>query len=166
MKIKRFKALEVANTSLTLYWGALLALPYQTFEIGNAYIAFGEIANEPVWAVSLLALGVALFLSMLCNKYKLKRISLLISTGLWFFISAAFAFSNPLSTGSGAYTVFACLTGWLFLKVGAQRREKLRCRDACCANGSAWCYSDESCWGNPNKTCIKKGLNGSGSSAS
>jgi hypothetical protein len=118
--VKRFRAVEVATTSLALWWGLILILPFDTFSSSSSYKAMAGIASEPCWGLFMLAIGTAQLFGMILNNYFIKRYSLLLATGIWVFISAMFGLSTFFSTASGTYFIIACLTGWLYMKVGGQ----------------------------------------------
>ncbi|MEC0276874.1 hypothetical protein [Peribacillus frigoritolerans] len=112
--------MEVAMTSLALWWGIILLLPYHTFPTSIAYQAMAGIANETVWGLFMLLIGSAQLLGTIHNNYQLKRVSLLAATGVWFFIASMFGISELFTTATGTYFIIGCLTGWLHMKVGAQ----------------------------------------------
>lgn len=120
MKVKRFRAVEVATTSLALWWGLILIMPFSTFGLSVSYNAMVGVADENTWAVYMLALGLLQFVSMLTNNIFLKQISLLAATGTWFFVATMFGFGNIFNTATGTYAIVAFLTGWLYTKVGGQ----------------------------------------------
>ncbi|MGM7682873.1 hypothetical protein ACSVDA_12040 [Cytobacillus sp. Hm23] len=118
MKTPQIFAIEIATISLSLYWGVVLLLPWDTFKSSHSYLAMSEIGTEIEWAIFMTFIGSVQFLSMIINNYNFKRLSLIIATGVWFFVSSMFALSNPVSIAVGTYFIFGCLTGWAYLKVG------------------------------------------------
>lgn len=117
---KRFRAVEVATTSLAIWWGIILLLPFNTFVISSSYSAMAGLATETAWGIIMLAQGVIQLTSMVFRFKKIKQFSYLVATFLWFFIAAMFAVGELSNTATGTYAIIGCLTGWLYLKVGDQ----------------------------------------------
>ena len=125
LKNRRFlrgkvRAIEVSITSLSLWWGIILILPFHTFSTSDSYAAMQQIAEENVWAVFMLLLGTVQLAGMVFDRFHLKRTGLLIATFIWFFIASMFAMGTPITTATGTYVIMGCLSGWLYMKVGEQ----------------------------------------------
>lgn len=78
------------------------------------------IATENQWGIAMLAIGVIQLLGMVLDNYYLKRSSLLVATGVWFFIAAMFGMGYLFTTATGTYFIIGFLTMWLHTKVGSQ----------------------------------------------
>lgn len=120
-RIKNFLAVEVATTSIAIWWGIILILPYDTFSEAVAYGAMSTLAPEFVWALVLLLIGFLQLYGIVRDHYSFKRFTLLFATGVWIFIATMFALGSPFNTATGTYVIIGCLTGWLYTKVGEQK---------------------------------------------
>lgn len=118
---KKLRAIEVAVTSIAIWWGIILVLPFNTFGISDSYEAMEALAPESFWGVFMIGMGFSHLLSMTYNLSRLKRFTLLIATGVWIFIASMFAIGNPMNTATGTYAIIGVLTGWLYTKVGEQK---------------------------------------------
>lgn len=114
------KAIEVAIIAALAWWAFILAVPLETFSGTKAYDAMAGIASEEVWAVAFFIVAICNLYGMIADKTKLRMISLIVSNGLWVFVSAMFAISDIATTGTGIYFIVSCLNTYVIYKVGEQ----------------------------------------------
>jgi hypothetical protein len=112
------RVLEIAVTSIALWWGVILLLPIKTFTISSSYNIMSAIANEHIWGILMLLLGAFHLLGISLNKLYIKRLSFLVATGVWFYVATLFFLGEPATTATGTYIIIGCLTGWLYVKEG------------------------------------------------
>ncbi|MGA4519263.1 hypothetical protein ACPA0F_18555 [Solibacillus silvestris] len=112
-----FHTLKIFTTSIAIWWGVVLILPFDTFSTAVPYRAMAEIASEFYWGLLMLLMGCSHLIGITYSLKKIERASFLIATFVWIFIAAMFAFGSPPNTASGTYAIIGLLTGWLYTKV-------------------------------------------------
>jgi hypothetical protein len=119
--LDHIKAIELSLIAAALWWSFILAMPIETFSTSVAYKAMAGIASEEVWSGIFLTVALLNIYGLIVEKYLIRTISLVISSGLWVFVSAMFAMSSLATTGTGIYFIVACLNAFVVYKVGEQR---------------------------------------------
>lgn len=121
------KPIEVALIALALWWGIALSLPFDTFSL-YSYSAMAEIAPEWAWALLFYVVSVLQFFGLTYNKYQMKLLSNLISTGLWIFIATMFFVSEFLVAGGvvttafGTYLIVSFINAWVCVRIRGECR--------------------------------------------
>jgi hypothetical protein len=116
-----FRAIEVFLMALALGWGIGLLAPYPTFDSSPTYQAMSGMANENTWGVGMLLVAMIHFIAMYYNSKPLKQISLNLSGGVWFFVTAMLSCSGILATETICYFLIGSLSAWVAIKVGVQK---------------------------------------------
>lgn len=95
-------------------------IPLDTFGTSSAYDAMGQIASEEVWSLFFFVVACLNAYGMIFERKLVRQMGLVLSNGLWVFVSAMFAISNLATTGTGIYFIVACLNAYVVYKVGEQ----------------------------------------------
>jgi hypothetical protein len=117
----KFRAIEVYLAALSLYWGVILILPFDTFSTSFSYDVMHQMAPEIFWGLAMVVVGLVHVLAMIRNDKTIRKIGLLLAAGQWYFIATMILLSNHFSTAWGTYYIVGCLSTWLYAKVGGQR---------------------------------------------
>ena len=75
---------------------------------------------EEVWSGIFFIVAVLNIYGMILERFKVRIVGLILSNGLWIFVSAMFAIGNIATTGTGIYFILACLNTYVIYKVGEQ----------------------------------------------
>jgi hypothetical protein len=114
------KAIETALIASAMWWAFILMVPLETFDSSTSYDAMANIASEEVWSAVFFVVAVLNIYGMIFERKIVRQIALVLSNGLWVFVSAMFAISNLATTGTGIYFIVACLNAFVVYKVGEQ----------------------------------------------
>ena len=112
-----FRTLKIFSTSIAMWWGVVLILPFDTFSTALSYKAMAGIAPEFYWGLLMLIMGLAHLIGITYSLKKIEKASFLIATFVWIFIAAMFTIGSPPNTASGTYALIGLLTGWLYTNV-------------------------------------------------
>jgi hypothetical protein len=114
------KPIETAIIACLVWWSFILILPLDTFGSSKTYQAMAAIAREEVWSAVFFIVAVLNTYGMILERFKVRIVGLVLSNGLWIFVSAMFAIGNIATTGTGIYFIVACLNTYVIYKVGEQ----------------------------------------------
>lgn len=118
--INQVKPIEVALIASAYWWSFILIVPTETFDSAKAYSAMANLAGEEVWSGLFFIVASINLYSMIFERFPLRVIGLIASTGLWAFVATMFAIGDIATTGTGIYFIVACLNAFVVYKVGEQ----------------------------------------------
>lgn len=108
---------EALLSLLALWWAVVLIL-------GRVYVTgtgFERILNihggVEFWAGVFLFLGIALVSSRFAGWLNVERIIVLVSVGVWSFMSALLITLNTISFPGGTYAIVSILGGWAYWRL-------------------------------------------------
>lgn len=109
--------------SLSVLWGLALCNPaVQTFETVRAWQGLAVLAPEWVWGGLLVALGLAKIHGVLRECLAWARWSSAAGFVVWAFIAVQLFLANPSAVGWLTYSMVACGSGWLYLRLSGALR--------------------------------------------
>lgn len=115
---KKIREVELSLGLLSLFWGFNLVLPINSFDNSTAYRAMDEIASELFWGIIMTIVGLFHLISLIRNDKRLRKMSLLMSAGQWYFIATMIFLGSYVSIEWGTYFIIACLSTWIYVRVG------------------------------------------------
>lgn len=114
---------EIMSGFAALCWGIWLINPLlNTFITSDTFDTMAMIAPEWLWGLSMVTIGFAQVESVISHKLARRKISSLILSVMWMFITTIFLYSNIASTAGIIYGTFAFFTAWSYLRL-SQRVE-------------------------------------------
>lgn len=119
-----FDVVELFGSINSFGWGLWLIFHPQLFESSHVFNMLSSFATEAVWGTLLITLGLARFVGVALDRYRLRKGVAMAGTILWAFICAGFYQQNP-----GAVIVFitaenTILSAWEYLRHA--RRVRIR----------------------------------------
>lgn len=114
---------EIMSGFAALCWGIWLVNPaFNTFATSTTFDNMAMLAPEWLWGMCMLAIGIAQVESVISHTLKRRKMSSLILSIMWMFITTIFLYSNIASTAGVIYGTFAFFTAWSYLRL-SQRVE-------------------------------------------
>lgn len=111
--MKRF---EFIAGLISLWWGILLLLPFDTFDSARSY-NFIRIIPENAWGIIALLIGAMQITGTLTHDKKLRKTGTLSAAIFWVLVGAALFLGNKLGTGVVAYAGLSLLCRMLHLEI-------------------------------------------------
>ena len=105
------RGVETMSVLYALGWGVSLINPVtHTFESAAAYHAMAGWANENVWAIWFLLIGIITFTAVMKRWCQLARWSLTSLAATWAFVATMIYLSNPASVATLSYALLFVMT--------------------------------------------------------
>jgi len=106
------RPLEIAVAVQSIFWGAILLMPSNTFGTSQVFSVMAAVTSESIWGGIALTIGVAQLVLAHINKRDLRGYIAVASLLFWGFIDTAFWLSGSPSTGSAVYFVTCLMLMW------------------------------------------------------
>ena len=87
--------LEFGSGVWILFWGLLLAMPFNTFEVSTTYLFMARIASEETWGAIFVAIGSVQVVAVIARRSAPMWLAALASASLWAIMANMFWISNP-----------------------------------------------------------------------
>lgn len=121
LDLKRVHFLTFFVALVDFWWAFIFILPINTYATSKSFSIISSLISEELLAVFVFALGFGL-LFFISKKHVINlRFMVILNELFWFFISFSFAFSNPLSTGTGIYFLISFVCGVIYLRLRETR---------------------------------------------
>lgn len=118
---------EIMSGIAAVSWGVWLINPaLDTFITSYTFYTMAAVAPEWLWGTCMIVIGVAQVESVISHKLVRRKVSSLMLSIMWMFISAVFLYANVASTAGVIYSVFAFFTAWSYLRLS--QRVEIRSR--------------------------------------
>lgn len=121
--LKRIASFISASALAKIGWGIWLLL-FNVFASSHSYDAMAHFADEELWGVFMLLIGLLQFYFIIFVRINIPAIKLMqyISFGIWIYIATMVTIANYQSTGVPAYFVLAVIEG-LNLFIGEENND-------------------------------------------
>jgi hypothetical protein len=104
-------------SAISMIWmGVVFLLPMNTFGFSHEYDAMSRIANENIWGIICLLLGLHHIYSLKFANVRAARLSFLIGAGWWIFIATMFMLGEPASAAT-TYYILSGASIWGYVEV-------------------------------------------------
>jgi len=114
------KQAEIGEFLLSFFmivWGLWLLNPFwETFSLPS-FAAFLMIADESVWGIVALLIGIGTLVSAGVKVYLARRIMIFLNIFWWTFVSTMFLIAVPENTAAPIYMMLAILSFWRYIKL-------------------------------------------------
>lgn len=109
--------LELFMSGAALGWGGWLLLPPATFAITPLYDTFTLVAPEHIWGICFALWGGISCLIVLVGSESIRRLTILLSAGLWGWVATRFAIASfwALATYFHAFLALTCI--WIRVRI-------------------------------------------------
>lgn len=111
--MRKWKMLETCLMLEVLWWGALLAIPSQTFN-NPVYNTMAKLMPEGLWSAQCFLIGSIIALGIISGNKLVRSFGLIYSTGFWIFVSVSLWLGDHVTTGT-SYAVWAIMSAWLYI---------------------------------------------------
>jgi hypothetical protein len=109
---------EYVMAFAAIFWGAWVSDPaFAAFSSSQAYGQMLQIADEYIWGLSYLCLGIIQFALVRFGSFGQRRIGSLLGVWLWLVLVTLLAIGNATTTGIVSYTIFVLVSLVNFMEV-------------------------------------------------
>jgi len=109
-------AIHVALTGIMLWLGAILSLPGDQLAAVPAFRVLLVWADEPVWSVGFLMLGITGITGLFNRSLAVRYVSVTLLTTGHVFLALVAGWSAPHNTAAGVYGIYALLGIYLLYR--------------------------------------------------
>ncbi len=103
-----------------LLWGAWLIFPmWNTFASSSSFtVLLSSGIDESYWGLGIASVGALQLIGLLWDHRPIRRFSSFSLVLVWLFIALMFILSNPASTATVIYPLFALSSAWAYWRIG------------------------------------------------
>lgn len=106
----------VLDSWMTFWWVVVLAFEYFNVEIPFYQLLLAHAPRE-FWLVVFLAISLGLFIGRILGSIFIQRASMLITVGVWTFVTALLCRVNPFFYATGYYGILAIISAWAYWRI-------------------------------------------------